>query len=639
MFEFKSKTQGTGWLISACLGATIVLAGCRSPSEHRERADRAADEIIEEQQEAALGRTESFTIERPQQTFRERLLLDQDLPWTSLASFGIDALEEPEHWPDTGEAAARPEAFFPENPAEVEAVELDLIDALKIGAGNSREYQARKESLFETALQLDLERFRFDTTFTGLLSGLLTTDQSTDETGVAGSGELGVQRTLETGADLSGRLVFDLVRLLSGQGGTSLGILADGSITVPLLRGAGRHIVTEPRTQAERNVIYAIYDFERFKSTYAVLVADEYFSLLQTRDQIDNAEANYNRLLLLVERTDALHEKGRVTGIQVDQARQDLLRARERWIAARERYAAQLDRFKITLGLPTDAQIELQEGELERLLEQADTMLGEAADDGLAPAAAEQDEEMAPDDAMELAEPEPEEGGRFEIDEDWAIDLAWENRLDLRIAEGQVYDAQRGVTIATDALRPGLNLIGRGTFGDRRASVGAAGQADARLDPNEGFYSLGLELDMPWSRRAEGIGFRRSLLAVNSAVREAQELEDEVKLDVRDALRDLLQERESYRIQVQALSIAERRVRQAQAFQEVGRAETRDVLEANEALLQAQNSLVEALVNYRVAELSFQEALGVLSVDPDGLWEEFNPENALNSESNGEEQS
>lgn len=616
------------WFMFVCLAAAFALAGCRTPAGHRERADRAADEIIKEQQEKALGRTEPFTIERPEDTFRRRLLLDQDLPWVGPASLGTDALEDPEHWPNVGEPGERPDAYFPAGSTQTDApIVINLIDALQIGAGNSRDYQARKESLFETALQLDLERFRFSTTFNGFVGGLFTSDQATNETGVTGTGEVGVQRTLETGADLSGRLVVDLTRLLGGQRGSSLGLLGDASISVPLLRGAGRHIVTEPRTQAERNVIYAIYDFELFKRNFAVRIADEYFSLLQNRDQIANAEANYERLLLLVGRTEALHERGRVTGIQVDQARQDLLRAREGWITATDRYEAQLDRFKITLGLPTDARLDLEEGELDRLLDQAETMLGDSRN-GAGP---ESDEPLD----EESLESEPDERGRYEIDEDWAIELAWENRLDLRIAEGAVYDAQRRVTVAADALRPGLNLVGSGTVGERRG-VSSAGLPDARLDPSDGFYTAGLELDMPWSRRPEGVAFRESVLGVGAAVRSAQELEDSVKLDVRDALRNLLQERENYEIQVQALNIAERRVRQAQAFQEVGRAETRDVLEANEALLQAQNSLVDALVSYRVAELSLQRDLGVLFVDERGLWEEFDPDAPRTFEDEGE---
>ena len=50
---------------------------------------------------------------------------------------------------------------------------------------------------------------------------------------------------------------------------------------------------------------------------------------------------------------------------------------------------------------------------------------------------------------------------------------------------------------------------------------------------------------------------------------------------------------------------------------------TRDVLEAQESLLSAQNSLTAALVSYRIAELELQRDMGVLEVDWKGNWREY----------------
>ena len=62
------------------------------------------------------------------------------------------------------------------------------------------------------------------------------------------------------------------------------------------LRGSGAHIVTEPLTQAERDVLYTIWEFERFKRTFAVNVASEYYAVLQALDQIDNEEKKIRNL-------------------------------------------------------------------------------------------------------------------------------------------------------------------------------------------------------------------------------------------------------------------------------------------------------------------------------------------------------
>ncbi|MGB2823773.1 MAG: TolC family protein, partial [Phycisphaerae bacterium] len=68
------------------------------------------------------------------------------------------------------------------------------------------------------------------------------------------------------------------------------------------------------------------------------------------------------------------------------------------------------------------------------------------------------------------------------------------------------------------------------------------------------------------------------------------------------------------------------RVTSTDLFLEAGRAAIRDVLEAQEALVQAQNSLTAALVAYRIAELELQRDMGVLEVNEKGLWREYRPE-------------
>jgi outer membrane protein TolC len=61
-------------------------------------------------------------------------------------------------------------------------------------------------------------------------------------------------------------------------------------------------------------------------------------------------------------------------------------------------------------------------------------------------------------------------------------------------------------------------------------------------------------------------------------------------------------------------------------LQEAGRAEVRDLVEAQDALLAAQISLTAAVVDYRIAELEIQRDMGVLEVNAEGLWKEYSPE-------------
>jgi outer membrane protein TolC len=146
---------------------------------------------------------------------------------------------------------------------------------------------------------------------------------------------------------------------------------------------------------------------------------------------------------------------------------------------------------------------------------------------------------------------------------------------------------------------------------------------DARFDPTEGLYSASLLLDLPFERTEERNAYREAYLDLEQAVRDLQALEDTIKLNVRSALRQLLESRESAGIQVEAVRLARDRVTSTNLFLEAGRAQVRDVLDAQESLLSAQNALTEAFVGYRVAELEFQRDLGVLQVATTGTWTEL----------------
>jgi outer membrane protein TolC len=360
--------------------------------------------------------------------------------------------------------------------------------------------------------------------------------------------------------------------------------------------------------------VYAIYDFERFKRTFAVSVARGYLGVLRQMDEVTNQEENYRSLIASARRSRRLADAGRLSEIQVDQAVQSELRARNSWISAQEQYKNRLDAFKSTIGLPPDALIELDPNDLEQLRVPASKLV----EGIIGQEDSEEAQETPPADAPIVLLPPSDEGaGPLEIDESTAIRLALDNRLDLRTALGEVYDAQRQVVIRADALRGELTLLGSADMGASR-SVSSATRDDAQLRFDQG--------SLPLERTAERNAYRNSFINLERAVRDVQTLEDQIKLSVRSELRDLLESRESLKIQARSVVVADKRVKSTNLFLEAGRAQIRDLLEAQESLLGAQNSLTSAVINYRIAELEVQQDMGLLQVDESGLWREFSPE-------------
>jgi hypothetical protein len=299
------KTKGRIFqLFFSLISLLLLQIGCQ-PSHYRLEADGVAKTIIQEKQKQALGKTEAFSIERPSDILRRRLLIQQNLPHAGEASLGTDKLTPIEHWPEKGypKATLSPDQITSLEPGK--PLKLTLMEALQIGARNSFEYQTRKEDIFRAALDLDLERNEFRSTFGGLVDSLISTDLQGEDTvtGIETNGSVDWSRKLKSGVEFSAALAIDLVKLLTQDRSSSLGLVVDATIAIPLLRGSGKHIVTEPLTQAERNVVYAIWELERFKKTFAVSAAGDYLDVLRRFNEVENAAENYRNLIASTRRS------------------------------------------------------------------------------------------------------------------------------------------------------------------------------------------------------------------------------------------------------------------------------------------------------------------------------------------------
>ena len=628
--KFVLKTSAVTVLQSRFGSLVLVLCltlffqvGCQSPRQYRLEADKVAIEIIQKKMQG-IGRTEQFSIERSSDILRRRLFTKQNLPYAGLSSLGTDRLEVIEHWPEED----YPKAEYLLDPIVIleelsisDPLQLSLMEALQMGARNSFDYQTRKEDIFKEALNLDLERNEFRTIFTTQVDSLIETDMSgrRDVSGIEYGGAAGVSRKLESGVELTTELAVSLANLLTLNQASAFGISGDATISVPLLRGSGKHIVTEPLTQAERNVVYTIYQFERFRRTFAVSIAAEYLNVLRQLDVVENNEENYRGLIRSARRARRLADAGRSTEVQVDQAVQNELKARNRWINAAETYKSRLDSFKNSLGLPPDSRIELDRSELHRLAVYSDKF---SENTGNGQEAKTNIKAVPADAPVVLEPPDTENIGPLEIGETAALELAFEKRFDLMVAQGEVYDAQRAIVVLADALGAELTLLGSAELGGSR-SISTAASDDTKLRTNKGVYSTLLTLDLPFERTAERNAYRNGFITLERAVRDVQILEDEIKISIRNKLRDMLESREGVQIQARSVKLARKRVTSTNLFLEAGRAQIRDLLESQEALLSAQNALTAAIINYRVAELELQRDMGVLQINEKGLWQEY----------------
>lgn len=576
--NLESRTSNFLSPFACILLVAAFTSGCISPDRAVREARETGNEIAGEYVAKVTGRTNEFTIARPSDRLRNRLLAEQGLDHEVAARLASQ----------TGAVARAP---LP-NP-----LVLSLADALRAGAANSEEYQARKESVFSAALALDLQRHAFETTFAGILGGGYSGEShdGNAEDGSArgnitsskadGKSSASLSKKFSNGMSAAASLGLDIVKLLTGGTGSTLGLSGDASITMPLLRGSGRRIAREALTQAERDLVYAIYEFESYRQTYAVQIASDYYSMLQTEQKLIALRDNQKRLAENYKRAQMLSDAGRLSQVELDQTRQNLLSTGDSLVEAERSRQAQLDSFKLSLGLPTDARIELDMNELNAVT--SSMSLSETNSAGLP---------IQP---------------KTKWTENEAIAIALTNRYEIIISECRTEDLRRAVDIARDNLNFDLALKGSAGVGRSKASG-----ADAR---DSSSYSLRLESDLPWDKRGERNAYEAAVRALETKERNFEIEKDKTRQLVRDDMRSLSSAWNSYVIQSEALTVAERRVRSTTLFQQAGRSSTRDLLDAEAALLQARNSVVGAIVTYRMAGLKLQRDMSMLTITEEGV--------------------
>jgi len=494
------------------------------------------------------------------------------------------------------------EEKLPEAPAEIimeeekegferetgeNALLLDLEGALRIGALKSREYQREKEAVFFQALELSSERNRLAPQFFWDLRGETGYDTEQHWSAETSSAP-GAEWLLSTGAQLSAELSASAVRFLSGDPRTATSSVFDLTLTQPLLRG-GRMSTLEPLTQTERDMVYQLRDFVRYQRDFSVGILSDYYRVLERRRRVQNERVNYENLTRIRERAEALGEAGRVPEMQIDRARQDELSARDNLDDALQSYRRALDDFKRKLGIKPEKRIVAEPADMEALEE------------------------------FDIEEPP--------IEREKSLEVALQNRLDLVTSRQEVEDAGRKVEVAAEALEPGLNLV-----------LGATGDTPGNQPLNfaggtRNTYAA-LDAELPLERTDERNRYMQTIIEHQRANRNFEDKRDEVVLEVINGWRDFERAVSGYETQRRSVDLARERVESTELLFEAGRATTRDVLDAHEDLLRAQNRLAARLVDFKIASLELERDMDILVITEDGTLEGGAGYNGTNAEPN-----
>lgn len=576
-----------------------AATGC-APGWYEASADREVARIVEQRKEQTLKykpQSEAKTPKNTEPTTRAYA----KIPMTVISPPAPPALQVPDtKWnpepqgplsppvvddrldfvpPSYATAGAFAGPQGPQTPGTVHVV-LDLQGAVEYAVTHSRPYQDQMENLFLATLDVTLARHLFEpqpfastsVRYDGNQGGRNPTTQPTQyQSALSVVNKVGVKQQLPYGGEIAAQQLVTMVNALNDT--TADGDSARTSLTasIPLLKGAGM-VNLEPLIDSERNLIYAVRSFELYRRQFAVDIATRFFALVTQQQGINNRRVSYENNRVLSERAMELFGASRPGSsyLDVQRAQQSLLNAESSLIDAVTLYQGSLDNFKIVLGMPVEADLEIVPVELQ----------------------------VNPPDVENVN----------------VADLATKYRLDLQTARDRIEDAQRDVKNAKNGLLPNVTLdafSGVGNFNE-------AGRRDRWYQYNSDTYAYGasVTVDWPLDQLADRNIYRRSLINLARTQRSYVTSRDQVISDVRNDTRLIRVAQISVDIQRRSVELNQKRLDLANERYLQGRVAVLDVTDAQSALLSAQDGLDRARANLQTQVLQYLRDTGTLRVDP-----------------------
>lgn len=472
--------------------------------------------------------------------------------------------------------------------SELGARIISLEKAVELATSYNRRFLSQKEDLYLQALDLSLARFQYTPVFGGGADIAYTdrqriaentatgVDQITREKTINSNASLGFNWLLRTGGRIATDFSTDFVRFVSNDSEWVTSSALGATFTQPFLRGAGYRIAIENLTQAERNLLYALRDFTRFRKEFTVDIVANYYQILQNRDRVRNAFQGYESFKVSVEREQARAAEGETPLSELNRLKESLLSTEQGWISAIRNYQLSRDRFKIDLGLSMDTSLILDESELDNLV---------------------------------IHHPS--------ITANQAIKASVETRLDLENVRDRLQDVERRIRIAADGLQADLDLTVSGNVSSRPGSGFQLPDLDQRS------WTASLGIDLPINRKRERNNYRSALIAYDRAQRQYDQFVDQMKLDIQDGWRNLEQRRREFEISEVRVKLSQNRREEELLKRELGLGLALDLVDAQNDLINSQNQRTSALISHTIARLGFWRDMGILFIKENGQWEEL----------------
>jgi outer membrane protein TolC len=178
-------------------------------------------------------------------------------------------------------------------------------------------------------------------------------------------------------------------------------------------------------------------------------------------------------------------------------------------------------------------------------------------------------------------------------------------QTDARLSQADVHER-----VADNGRLPQLDLAAGYTLNGLRQKLDRA--IDEEFTTNFYDWSVGMQFSVPIGNRARLSAYERSQLERSRALHERENTQQQILLEVSDAVRSLAAAEESVLATRAARQAAEQTLHDEQAFVEAGVALAKDLLDAQRDLADAKVREIQTMVSYMIGLAALERAKGTL---------------------------
>ena len=387
--------------VFAVLSMFVFCDGC-SRTNHRQNADREVYSLVKTAANDPRWELNKFTV----QPDRDSRMYDpynpdcEPMPPDDEAAQRlmriVDGKKGSKAWKKYGNTQYVDNPYWKQNLSvdDEGTIHLDKETAVRLALKHSPSYQTALENLYLSALSVSSQRFVFDTQFFGGKSLFYDVNGAANTTKLTDSSWVGFKRNLAAGGQLAADLANSLTWNFSGPDTFEAKSALNFSFIQPLLRGAGRAVVLEALTQAERDFLADVRQMVYYQQGFYVSTVagssgvaapsaaggsgggggSGYYALLSAQVRINNRLQNIASLEDAVNRNIELFLAQQVKKIDIDNSRIRLLDSQSALLKQKGTYESSVEGYLRSIGLPPETKVKVHDPLLEQFVLMSPTL-------------------------------------------------------------------------------------------------------------------------------------------------------------------------------------------------------------------------------------------------------------------------